>query len=98
MFGLTDDEIAAIKEGNFGSFAPAEVALLKMADAMCDTPSNISDELYAELRQYFSEEQLLELAASSAFENYRARLNRVFEVGSDGLYRKGLKFKPHQAA
>jgi hypothetical protein len=30
-------------------------------------------------------------------ENFRARNNRVFNVGSDGLYRKGLKFKQHVA-
>src|SRR5215471_4623322 len=56
-------------------------------------PSNVSDELYAELRRHFSEEQLIELAASAAQENFRARYNRVFDVGSDGLYRKGLRFK-----
>ena len=93
MYGLSDDEIAAIGEGHFESFAPAEVALLRMADAMADTPSNVSEELYRDLRQHFSEEQLIELAATASLENFRARYNRVFDVGSDGLYRKGLKFK-----
>jgi alkylhydroperoxidase family enzyme len=90
---LSDDEIAAIREGQLKAFAPAEVALLRMADAMADTPSNITDELYQELRRHFSEEQLIELAATAALENFRARYNRVFDVRSDGLYRKGLKFK-----
>jgi alkylhydroperoxidase family enzyme len=63
-----------------------------MADAMAGTPSNVSNELHAELRQRFSEEQLIELTASAAQENYRARYNRVFDVGSDGLYRKGMRF------
>jgi alkylhydroperoxidase family enzyme len=93
MYGCSDDEIDAIHDGNFESFAPPEAALLRMADAMADTPSNVSDELYAELRRHFTEEQLIELAASAAQENYRARYNRVFDVGSDGLYRKGLRFK-----
>jgi alkylhydroperoxidase family enzyme len=93
MYGLGDEEIAAIREGRIEGFAPAELALLRMADAMADTPSNVSDELYAELRSHFSEEQLIELAASAALENFRARYNRVFDVGSDGLYRKGLRFK-----
>jgi len=64
-----------------------------MADAMADTPSNVSDELYDELRRHFSEEELMELAANAALENFRARWNRVFDVGSDGIYRKGMKFK-----
>jgi alkylhydroperoxidase family enzyme len=98
MYGLSDDEIAAIREGEFGGFSPADVALLQMADAMAATPSNVSDELYIELRKHFSEEQLMELAASAALENYRARFNRVFDVGSDGLYHKGMRFKLHNAA
>jgi len=50
MYGLSDEEIAAIREGTFESFAPAEATLLRMADALADTPSNVSDELYVELR------------------------------------------------
>ena len=94
MYGLSDEEISAIRGGNFETFAPPELVLLRMADAMADTPSNVSDELYAELRRHFSEEQLIELAASAALENFRARSNRVFDIGSDGLYRPGLRFKP----
>ena len=95
MYGLSDDEITAIREGTLEAFAPPEAALLRMADAMADTPSNVSEELYAELRRHFSEEQLIELSGTAALENYRARYNRVFDVGSDGLYRKGLRFKQH---
>jgi alkylhydroperoxidase family enzyme len=98
MYGLSDDEIAAIRDGRADGFAPAETALLRMADAMADTPSNVSAELYAELRRHFSEEQLIELAATAAQENFRARYNRVFDVGSDGLYRKGLRFKQRPVA
>jgi alkylhydroperoxidase family enzyme len=93
MQGLTDDEVASIREGKPETFAPAERALLAMAYAMAETPANVSDELYAELRRHFSEEALIELAAAAAQENYRARYNRLFNVASDGLYRKGLKFK-----
>jgi len=93
VYGLSDDEIAVISRGDLVGFAPAEAALLRMADAMANTPANVSEELYAELRQHFSEEQLMELAANAALENYRARFNRVFDVGSDGLYRRGMHFK-----
>ena len=93
MYGLTDEEVEAIREGRFESFAPPDAALLRMADALADTPANVSDELYAELRQHFSEDQLIEFGATAAMENFRARSNRVFDVGSDGLYRKGLRFK-----
>jgi alkylhydroperoxidase family enzyme len=98
MYALSDEQIMAICAGKFDIFTVAEAALLRMADAMADSPSNLSYELYFELRQHFSEEQLIELAASAAQENFRARYNRVFNVGSDGLYRKGLRFKEKKAA
>jgi alkylhydroperoxidase family enzyme len=98
MYGISDEEISAIREGRFEAFQPPEAALLRMADALADTPSNVSDELYAEVRRHFTEEQLIELAAAAAQENFRARYNRVFNVGSDGLYRKGLRFKERPAA
>ena len=67
----------------------SNVWVIELADAMAATPSTISDDLYARLRGKFSEEQLLELGAHLAFENYRARLNRVFNVESDQLYIPG---------
>lgn len=93
MSGLTDEEVAAISDGRYEGFAAPEAALLRLADALADTPANVSDGLYAELCKYYSPEELMELSANAALENYRARLNRVFEVGSDGLYRKGLRYK-----
>ena len=68
-------------------FSDVERLVIELADAMADTPSNILDDLYARLREKFSEEQLLQLGGQLAFENYRARLNRIFDVGSDELYR-----------
>lgn len=53
---------------------------------MAATPANVSDDLYARLRDQFSAEQLLQLGGQVAFENFRARLNRIFDVQSDGLY------------
>jgi alkylhydroperoxidase family enzyme len=86
MFGMSDEEVAALLAGRFERFSAAEQALLRMADAMADTPATVGDALYAELRAHFSEEQLIELAADAAQENFRARWNRVFDVGSDALY------------
>jgi len=67
-------------------FNDTERLVIELADAMTDTPGNISDDLYARLRKQFSEEQLMQLGAQIAFENYRARWNRIFDVGSDNLY------------
>ena len=82
--GLTDDEIARILSGSEEGFAEPEHLLLRLADQLAATPANVSDELFAALRAHYSEEQLIEFAAAQ--ENYRARFNRAFDVGSDGLY------------
>lgn len=84
--GLNDNEIAAILSGDETPFSPAERALLKMCDQMSDTPANVNDALYAELRAHFSEEALIEYASIIGHENYRARFNRAFDIGSDNLY------------
>ncbi len=84
--GLSDEKLLAVPGNNLGVFSDAERLVIELADAMAVAPCNISDELYARLRSQFSEEQLMELAAQIAFENYRARWNRVFDVGSDEIY------------
>ena len=60
--------------------------VIELPDAVTDTPANVSDNLYARLRKQFSEEQLMQLGVQIAFENYRARWNRIFDVESDNLY------------
>jgi alkylhydroperoxidase family enzyme len=67
-------------------FNHTERLVIELADAMTDTPGNVSDDLYARLRDKFSEEPLMQLGAQIAFENYRARWNRTFNVESDNLY------------
>jgi alkylhydroperoxidase family enzyme len=80
-----------LARGDLSPFSRDELLVIELADAMANTPSNISDDLYARLREKFSEEQLMQLSAQIAFENYRARLNRVFDVGSDDIYKPQAK-------
>ena len=84
--GLPDEQLLAIRGNDLALFNELERLVIELADAMVTAPANVSDDLYRRLRDHFSEEQLLELSAQIAFENFRARLNRVFDVESDGLY------------
>lgn len=54
-------------------------------DALTQTPTRVSDECYQELRRWFSEPQLVELVSAIAWEQYRARFNRAFDVGAEGF-------------
>lgn len=84
--GLSDEKLRAVPGNDLSIFNAIERLVLELADAMVTAPANVSDELYGRLRQQFSEEQLMQLSAQIAFENYRARWNRVFDVESDHLY------------
>jgi alkylhydroperoxidase family enzyme len=85
--GLTDEKLHAVLGDDRSPFNETERLVIELADAMVTAPANISDDLYARLTKQFSEEQLMQLSAQIAFENYRARWNRVFDVESDHIYR-----------
>jgi alkylhydroperoxidase family enzyme len=70
---------------------PARAAL-SFAEGMTQTPVDASDEVFAEAQRHFSNEQLVELAATVAMENYCARFNRASHVESQHFYR------PHSAS
>lgn len=67
------------------AFTVKEKLVLRLTVALTRTPANVDDELFAELRREFSEEQLTELATAIAWENYRARFNRTFGILSEGF-------------
>lgn len=86
--GLSDEKLRAVIGDDLTPFNDTERLVIELADAITITPANVSDHLYGRLRTQFSEEQLMQLGAQIAFENYRARWNRIFDVESDNLYFK----------
>ena len=68
-------------------FSDAEKSAFAFAEALTATPADLSEEEFAAARAHFSDAQLVELAATVAMENYRARLNRAFLVEAQGIYR-----------
>jgi alkylhydroperoxidase family enzyme len=66
-------------------FSEAEKLVLEFADAMTQTPVGVADALFAKLREKFTDAQLVELTATLAWENYRARFDHAFAVESEGF-------------
>jgi alkylhydroperoxidase family enzyme len=62
-----------------------ELLAVGLADAMTATPALVPGELFSALRSKLSPAQLVELAAAIAWEQYRSRFNRAFDVQSAGL-------------
>lgn len=84
--GVAEEQLRALP--NFErseAFSFLEKLVLRYAVAMTKTPTEVTDELFDALREHFSEAQLVELTAAIALENYRARFNHAFGMGSQGF-------------
>jgi alkylhydroperoxidase family enzyme len=85
--GVSDEKIAELPNYTTSRhYRPAERVALELADAMSAGVVDISDDLYRRVREHFDEAQTVELAATAAMENFRARFNRVFQVEPNALY------------
>ena len=66
-------------------FSETEKLVLEYADAMTQTPVEVPETVFAKLREKFAEAQLVELTATLAWENYRARFDHAFGVEAEGF-------------
>ena len=62
------------------SLTRREHLAVKLAEAVTETPGEVSQELYDEMRAEFSHEALVELTSAFAWKNYLARFNRVYDI------------------
>jgi hypothetical protein len=82
--GVTAEKLLALGEYSTSPlFSEVERTCLAYADAMTRTPVDVPTELFERLRASFSEAQLVELTASIAWENYRARFDHAFGMESE---------------
>ncbi len=83
--GVSAEKILAVRAWRDSPlFDENERLVLELADAMTATPAQVPGPLYARLRAAFEPAQLAELTAMIAWENYRSRFNRTFEVAAEG--------------
>ena len=85
--GISDEKIAALPDFRTSPlYTDAERTALELAETMTAASVDVPDELFERLRTHYDEAQLVELAATAALENFRARFNRVFRVEPNSLY------------
>jgi alkylhydroperoxidase family enzyme len=65
---------------------------------MTQTPVEVPEALFARLQEIFSEVQLVELTATLAWENYRARFDHAFGVEAEGFTKGSYCALPARAA
>lgn len=84
--GITEQQLRDLSRyRESDAFSDTEKLVLDLTVAMTRTPSDVSEELFRALEHRFSPPQLVELVTAIAQENFRARFNRPFDVGSAGL-------------
>ncbi|HKW64234.1 MAG TPA: hypothetical protein VJN89_16900 [Candidatus Acidoferrum sp.] len=65
---------------------------------MTQTPVEVSESLFAKLRERFNDAQLVELTATLAWENYRARFDHAFGIDAEGFTKGSYCAVPVRAA
>jgi AhpD family alkylhydroperoxidase len=66
-------------------FSHVERLVLEYAEAMTRTPIEVTDEMFAALREHFDERQMVELTMAIALENLYSRSNWAFGIEGEGF-------------
>ena len=84
--GVTEEQLRDLPRYRSSvAFTPLEKTVLDYATAMTATPVDVPESLFAELRRHYDAEQLVELTAMIAWENYRARSSHALGTEAHGF-------------
>lgn len=84
--GVTEEQLRELPNCEQSEvFTPLEKLALRYAVALTKTPTEVPDDLFEALREHCDEAQLVKLTAAISLENYRARFNHAFGMGSQGF-------------
>jgi alkylhydroperoxidase family enzyme len=87
--GLSDEKIEAL--ANYATsdlYNEIERVALEYADTMTITGRDVSEELFARLREHFDEDAIVELTATIGWENASSKFNRALRVPSQKLWKR----------
>lgn len=80
-YGWPADQVNAVRDGlPHPQFSRRENLLLRYADDITRTPTDVDLKLSRELREYFSPEQLAEITATICYENFRTRYKNALGI------------------
>ncbi len=86
--GIADEKFAHLADyATSPLFTSLERKVLAYADAMTLSGREIGDAAFASLREHFSAEEMVELTAHVAFENFRSRFNHALRIEAQGFCR-----------
>jgi alkylhydroperoxidase family enzyme len=87
--GLQDEKLLALPEWESSPlFDSVERLVLEYADAMTITGRDVSEELFARVRERFSDDAIVELTEIVAWENASSKFNRALRIPSQKLWKR----------
>ena len=88
MQGVSHEKILALAEYRTSDLYPeAEKVALEYADCMTVSNEDVSDGIFARLREHYRDDAIVELTAAIAWENASSKFNRALRVESQELWR-----------
>jgi alkylhydroperoxidase family enzyme len=82
--GASAEKVEAVL-GNYkksGLLSARERVALELAERMTYTNKRVTNKFFRRLQKYFTDEELVELTAVIALENFRSKFNPVFAIES----------------
>lgn len=73
---------------------PREAAAVKLAERMARDPHEVDDDFFAELRQHFTDEEIVELAFAASIFNWGNKFNITMRLDAapEGPYQPGMSY------
>jgi alkylhydroperoxidase family enzyme len=78
--GASEAELAALATGDLSVFGPRERAALEFAEALTRDSNHVSAAVFGQLRRYFDEGEVIEIAAVAGIFNYFNRFNNALQM------------------
>ena len=87
--GVSEEKILALNNhAESPLYDGKEKAALEYADAITLSDRDVDDELFARVRGFFGDDEVVELTAAIAWENSSSKFNRALRVPSQGLWKR----------
>jgi alkylhydroperoxidase family enzyme len=84
--GATEAKIAEVATALTSElFDDREKTALEYAEAITFTDRKVTEEMFARVRAYFSEPEIVELTAAVALENFRSKFNVALGIEAQGF-------------
>jgi alkylhydroperoxidase family enzyme len=87
--GHSDEKLDALEDWEASElFNEREKVALAYADAMTLSDRDVNDNLFERIQSEFDDDQIVELTAVIAWENFSSKFNRALRVPAQGLWNR----------